>query len=79
MCLAIPARVVELQEGARAIVDLDGVRKSIDLSLVDDVTVGDYVVVHVGFALGRIDPEEAERTLAMFGELAQVQAQAANP
>jgi hydrogenase expression/formation protein HypC len=79
MCLAIPARVVELQEGARAIVDLDGVRKSIDLSLVDDVAVGDYVVVHVGFALGRIDPEEAERTLAMFGELAQVQAQAANP
>ena len=79
MCLAIPARVVELQEGARAIVDLDGVRKSIDLSLVDDVTVGDYVVVHVGFALGRIDPEEAERTLAMLGELAQVQAQAANP
>ena len=69
MCLAIPARVVELQEGARAVVDLGGIRKGIDVSLVGDVALGEYVIVHVGFAIGRIDPEEAARTLAMFGEM----------
>ena len=69
--------MVELHEGARATVDLDGIRKNIDTSLVDDVAVGDYVVVHVGFALGRVDPEEAARTLDMFGQLAAAQENAA--
>jgi len=78
MCLAIPARIVELHEGSRATIDAGGIRKSIDVSLAgEDVAVGDYVVVHVGFAIGRIDPEEAERTLAMFGELARAQGAAA--
>ena len=70
MCLAIPVRVAELRDGDTAIVDLDGIRKEISLALVDDVRVGDYVIVHVGHAIGQIDPEEAERTLALFGELA---------
>lgn len=73
MCLAIPARVVELKEDGRAMVDLGGIRKGIDVSLVGDVTVGEYVIVHVGFAIGRIDAQEAERTLAMFGEMAAAQ------
>ncbi len=66
MCLAIPARVIERLEGDDAVVELDGVRKTISLALVDDVAVGDYVIVHVGFALGRLDPEEAAQTLALF-------------
>lgn len=69
MCLAIPARVVELVGEDQAIVDLDGIRKRISLALVEDVVEGDYVIVHVGYALSRLDPEEAEATLALFGEV----------
>lgn len=73
MCLAIPARLVELLPDAQAIVNLGGIRKTVSIALLDDVQVGDYVIVHVGHAIGTIDPEEAERTLALFGELAQFQ------
>ena len=68
MCLAIPARVVEIQENDLAIVDLGGVRKDISLALVEDVAVGDYVIVHVGYALTRLDAGEAEKTLALMAE-----------
>ena len=68
MCLAIPARVVELQGNDTAIVDLGGVRKDVSLALVEDVAVGDYVIVHVGYALTRLDPEEAAKTLALMAE-----------
>ena len=71
MCLAIPACVEELIAGDSAIVNLGGVRKEISLALVEDIAVGDYVIVHVGFALQKLDPEEAERTLAMFAEMAR--------
>jgi len=67
MCLAMPARVIEI-EGDTARVSLGGVRKTVSLSLVDGVAVGDYVLVHVGYALNRISVEEAERTLALFAE-----------
>jgi hydrogenase expression/formation protein HypC len=70
MCLAIPVRVVELRDGEMAVVDLDGIRKEISLALVDDVRIGDYVILHVGYALARLDPEEAERTLALFAAAA---------
>lgn len=76
MCLAIPARVVELLPGLRAIVDLSGVRKEVSIDLVDGARLGDYVVVHVGYAIGRIDPEEAEHTLALFAELSAAQGRA---
>ncbi len=66
MCLAIPVRVVELVGEDAAIVDLGGVRKEISLALVEGVAPGDYVILHVGYALTRLDPEEAERTLALF-------------
>ncbi|MDD4911976.1 MAG: HypC/HybG/HupF family hydrogenase formation chaperone [Sideroxydans sp.] len=69
MCLAIPALVVELLPNDMARIDLDGVRKDISLSLVEDVAVGDYVIVHVGFALQKLAPDEAAETLAMFAEL----------
>lgn len=69
MCLAIPARVVELLENDCAVVELGGVRKEISLALVDGVEVDDYVIVHVGYALNRLDQEEAEKTLQLFAEL----------
>jgi hydrogenase expression/formation protein HypC len=68
MCLAMPVRVIERLADDEAIVDLGGVRKQISLALVDDVAVGDYVILHVGFALCKLDPEEAEKTLALFAE-----------
>ncbi len=69
MCLAIPTKVVQLMEGERAVVEMGGVQKEVSLALVDDVHVGDYVIVHVGFALNKLDPEEAARTLALFAEM----------
>ncbi len=77
MCLAIPVRVVELLDEANATVDLDGIRKQISLALVDGVRVGDYVILHVGYALARLDPEEAERTLALFATMPDAAAQRA--
>lgn len=68
MCLALPVKVVDVGTGW-ATVDLGGVKKDISLALLDGVAVGDYVILHVGYALTRLDPEEAERTLALFAEM----------
>lgn len=69
MCLAIPARVVALLENGMATVDLDGVRLEISLALVDEVQVDDYVIVHVGYALHKLDRGEAEETLRLIAEV----------
>jgi hydrogenase expression/formation protein HypC len=74
MCLAIPARVVELKDGDQAVIDLAGVRKEISLALVEDVRPDDYVIVHVGYALQKLDPREAQRTLELFAGLAAQEA-----
>jgi hydrogenase expression/formation protein HypC len=74
MCLAIPARVVALTAPDTARIDLAGVQKEISLALVDDVAIGDYVIVHVGYALTKLDPDEAERTLRTFAEAGLVDA-----
>jgi hydrogenase expression/formation protein HypC len=71
MCLAIPVRVVEMLEGDQALVDVGGVRKEISLALVDGIAVGDYVILHVGYAIQKLDPEEAGKTLALFAELGE--------
>jgi hydrogenase expression/formation protein HypC len=71
MCLALPARVVALDDCGGATVDLGGVRKAISVALVPQAAVDDYVIVHVGHAIGLIDPDEAARTLALFAEMAQ--------
>lgn len=76
MCLALPARVVQRLPDDQAVVDLGGVRKTISLALVSEAREGDYVIVHVGHAIGLLDAEEAERTLALFAEMAQAQADA---
>ena len=74
MCLAIPAQVVELRDGDNALVDLAGVRKEISLALVEGVVVGDYVIVHVGYALNKLDPDEAAKTLKLFAEIGELSA-----
>jgi len=77
MCLALPARIVALADGEQALVELGGVRKSVSVALTPGVAVGDYVIVHVGHAIGVVDPEEAERTLALFAEMAAMEKPAA--
>jgi len=77
MCLAIPALVSELLPDDMAKVSLDGVTKEISLAMVEDVAVGDYVIIHVGYALSKIDAEEAEKTLALLAEAGALAAEAA--
>ncbi|HSD60797.1 MAG TPA: HypC/HybG/HupF family hydrogenase formation chaperone [Burkholderiales bacterium] len=69
MCLAIPAQLVDIRDADTGVVDLSGVRKEVSLALVDGVAVGDYVIVHVGYALQKLDADEAEKTLKLFAEL----------
>jgi len=66
MCLAIPVEVREVLPDDMAKVSLDGVIKVISTALIEDVRVGDYVVLHVGYALAKIDPEEARKTLELL-------------
>lgn len=77
MCLAIPVRVVELTDNEMAVCDVGGIRREISLALVDGVQQGDYVIAHVGYAINRLDAEEAEKTLALFAELTEQERQAA--
>ena len=70
MCLAIPIRVEELLPDDMARVTLSGVSKIVSIALLEDVRLGDYLLIHVGYALARLDPGEAERTLAMMREAA---------
>lgn len=72
MCLAVPGQIVDIREerGTRmATIDFDGIRKDICLAYLPDIGVGDYAIVHVGFAISQIDEASAMETLAMFKEL----------
>lgn len=71
MCLAVPAEVVELLENETALIEIGGVHKMVSVMLLDGVEVGDYVLVHAGFAIEKVDREEAERTLAVLKEAAE--------
>ena len=71
MCLAIPVLVTELLPDDMARVSLDGVVKTVSVALVEDVAIDDYVVLHVGYALAKIDEEEARQTLAFLREAAE--------
>lgn len=67
MCLAIPSKIVEIQD-QMAIIDVEGVRRSASLLLLEDAAVGDYVIVHAGFAIHKIDPQIAQESLAVLRE-----------
>jgi hydrogenase expression/formation protein HypC len=71
MCLSVPARVLEIEDSSWATVDVGGARKRIAIDLVEDVAVGDYVLVHVGFALQKIDELEAQEVLELFRQMVE--------
>lgn len=69
MCLGVPMQVVELHDDM-VVAEIDGVRREASLMMLgEEVAVGDYVIVHAGFAISRIDPQEAEETLKLMREL----------
>lgn len=76
MCLAIPGKVLEIQRDANGVqmgkTNFGGIVKQVCLEYTPEVQVGDYVLVHVGFALGKVDEEEAEKTLALLREMEQL-------
>ena len=75
MCLAIPGRIVEIvdEAGGIAKVEVGGVRRNVNVALLDAVRVGDYVLIHVGFALSKVDEHEAAETLRLLEELGSYQ------
>jgi hydrogenase expression/formation protein HypC len=68
MCLGIPGRVLEREEDGLAKVDFGGARRSVSIAFTPDVEPGDWVLVHVGFALAELDEREAQETLRLLGE-----------
>lgn len=77
MCLAIPGKVVEIVDEARSLakVEVGGVRRNVNTGLLDDVRPGDYVLVHVGFAMSRVDEQEALETLRLLQQLGSYDAE----
>ncbi len=75
MCLAIPGKIVEIidEENRIAKVEIGGVRRGVNIGMLDDVVIGDYVLVHVGFAMSKIDEKQAEETLRTLQELGSYQ------
>jgi hydrogenase expression/formation protein HypC len=72
MCLAVPGQIIDIREeqGTRmATISFDGIHKNICLAYLPDIDVGDYAIVHVGFAISKIDEESALETLQMFQDL----------
>ena len=70
MCLAVPSKIIEINDDM-GIVDVDGVKREVGLHLIEDPRVGDYVIVHAGFAINKIDEDEALETLKVFREIAE--------
>jgi hydrogenase expression/formation protein HypC len=66
-------RVVEVLEMSRAVVEAEGLSKQVDVSLLDEITIGDYVIVHAGFAIEKLDPREADARLELFAEMARLE------
>ncbi|MDF1513011.1 MAG: HypC/HybG/HupF family hydrogenase formation chaperone [Anaerolineae bacterium] len=75
MCLAIPTQVTSIDENRIATVELGGVERQISLIMTPEARVGDYVLVHTGYAIAVMDPEEAQASLEAFAELQAIQAE----
>lgn len=69
MCLAVPGKIVSMAQDGSAVADMLGARREVSLRLVPDAALGDYVLVHAGFAIQVIDPQEAAETIALMREL----------
>lgn len=68
MCLAIPVKITQVDSPEAAIASVGGVLRTIDISLLEDVSVNDYVILHVGFALSKLDEAEAQKTLDLMSQ-----------
>lgn len=77
MCLAIPGKIIEIIDAENQIakVDVGGVRRNINTGMLDEIKVGDYVLIHVGFAMSKIDEQQAEETLRVLKEIGDYQAE----
>ncbi len=71
MCLAVPMKLVEKENDENGIAELEGVRHVVNISLIDQPEVGDYLIIHAGFAIERLDQEEAEKRLRLFEDMAR--------
>lgn len=71
MCLAIPAKIVEIEDNMGTI-DMEGIQREVSLLLLEDAKLGDYVIVHAGFAIHKIDEEEAMESLKLLREMASL-------
>jgi hydrogenase expression/formation protein HypC len=69
MCLAIPMRLIEI-DGAAAVAEVDGVTRQVRLDLLPEAALGDYVLIHAGLAIARVDADQAEETLSFLRNLA---------
>ncbi len=74
MCLAIPMKLIKI-EGDKGEVELSGVKKEVSLKLLREVEIGDYLIIHAGFAIEKLNEEEAKKTLAIWEEMANLQKQ----
>lgn len=72
MCLAVPVQLIEIH-GDMGVADIAGTRREVDMRIIDDPQPGDYVLLHAGFAIQKIDPQEAEKTLEIWDELADME------
>ncbi len=72
MCLAIPMKLISIK-GNKGVVELSGVKKEISLNLLSNVEIGDYLIVHAGFAIEKLNEEEAKKTLEIWEEIENIQ------
>ncbi len=72
MCLAIPMKVIKI-EGNKGVVELSGVQKEVSLNLLTNVKVGDYLIIHAGFAIEKLNEKEAKKTLTIWKEIGNLQ------
>ena len=73
MCLAVPMRIVAIGADGAGVAEVDGTRYQVDLGLVEEVIEGDYVIVHAGYAIEKLDRAEADERLALFAEMARIE------
>lgn len=72
MCLAVPMKIITIHEDGTGVVAVDGIEMTVGLMLVEDPQVGDYVLIHAGYAIEKLDVREAEIRLALFASLAEI-------
>ena len=71
MCLAVPMKILEIRNEDTGLCELEGNKQEVNLSLIDNPAPGDFVIIHAGFAIERLDQEEARERIEMFAEMAR--------